>query len=186
MYVPNILVIGEICYQVIMQVFNATLVKDKNRLFIPYKFQIGYYVFNDTNHAKKEGQVHLEYKFMVGRYRNHDPKGLAPKHVEKVVFTWPYAHENWEEEMFTENSQDRKEVESRREKPNITMFFSLPIEEKIKMVNLGVSSIKGVIKEKCGGAHNKEGSKIPTRRKREIPKGVSPREKTPRGTMKQI
>jgi hypothetical protein len=65
-----------------------------------------------------------------------------------VVLTWPYTHEKWEDELFIENAQDWKEVEKRRANPNITIFSSLPIEEKIKMVNLGVSSNKGTDKGK--------------------------------------
>jgi hypothetical protein len=106
---------------------------------------------NIPSMPRQEGQVHLEYRFMTGRYRKHDPKGLVPKHAEQVVLTWPYAHEKWEEELFTENSQDWKEVEKRRANPNVTIFSSLPIEEKIKMVNLGVSSRKGTSKGKQGG-----------------------------------
>jgi hypothetical protein len=82
-YVPDRLVIGEICYHTIMQGFNATLVKDKKILFIPYGFQVGYYVVKYAKHAKQEGQVHLEYRFMTWRYRKHDPKGLVSKHPSK-------------------------------------------------------------------------------------------------------
>jgi len=62
--------------------------------------------------------------------------------------TWPYTHEKWEEELFTKNSQDWKEVEKRRANPNVTIFSSISIEEKIKMVNLGVSYNKGTSKWK--------------------------------------
>jgi hypothetical protein len=67
-------------------------------------------VVKDAKHAKQEGQVHLEYRFMTGRYKKHDPKGLVQKCAKQVIFTWPHAHEKWEEELFTKNSQDWKEV----------------------------------------------------------------------------
>jgi hypothetical protein len=104
-----------------------------------------------AKHAKQEGQVHLEYRFMTGRYKKHDPKGLVQKHAKQVVLTWPYAHEKWEEELFTKNSQDWKEVQKRRANPNITIFSSLFVEEHIKMVKDGVSSNKGSGKEQQGG-----------------------------------
>jgi hypothetical protein len=73
-YVPNRLVVGEICYQFIMKGSNASLAKEKKIVFIPYGFYIGYYVVKNEDHAKQEGQVHLEYRFMTRRFRKHDPK----------------------------------------------------------------------------------------------------------------
>jgi hypothetical protein len=60
-YVPDRLVVGEICYQTILQGYNATLVKDKKRAFIPYGFHIGFYMVKDTAQAKKEGLSQLEF-----------------------------------------------------------------------------------------------------------------------------
>jgi hypothetical protein len=62
-YVPNQLVLGEICYQTILQGYNATLVKDKKRAFILYGFHIGFYMVKDTAHAKQEGLSQLEFWF---------------------------------------------------------------------------------------------------------------------------
>jgi hypothetical protein len=60
-YVPDRLVLGEICYQTILQGYNATLVKDKKRAFIPYGFHIGFYMVKDTVQAKQEGLSQLEF-----------------------------------------------------------------------------------------------------------------------------
>jgi hypothetical protein len=60
-YVPDRLVLGEICYQTILQGYNATLVKDKKRAFIPYGFHIGFYMVKDTMQAKQEGLSQLEF-----------------------------------------------------------------------------------------------------------------------------
>jgi hypothetical protein len=54
-YVPDQTSAGRIFYQTILQGFNASLVKDKKRDFIPYGFYIGYYFVKDTTHARKEG-----------------------------------------------------------------------------------------------------------------------------------
>jgi hypothetical protein len=56
-HVPDWLIVGEICYQTIMQGYNATLVKDKKRAFIPYGFHIGFYMVKDTTQAKQEGLI---------------------------------------------------------------------------------------------------------------------------------
>jgi len=62
-HVPDRLVVGEICYQNILQGYNATLVKDNKREFIPYGFHIGFYLVKDTAQAKQEGMSHLEFWF---------------------------------------------------------------------------------------------------------------------------
>jgi hypothetical protein len=48
-HVSNQLVVGEICYQTILQGYNATLVKDKKQAFIPYGFHVGFYLVKDTS-----------------------------------------------------------------------------------------------------------------------------------------
>jgi hypothetical protein len=60
-HVSDRLVVGEICYQTILQGYNATLVKDNKRTFIPYGFHIGFYLVKDTAQAKKEGLSQLEF-----------------------------------------------------------------------------------------------------------------------------
>jgi len=88
---------------------------------------------------------------MIGRYRKHDPKGLVPKHASHVSMSWTYAHEKWEEELFTENAQYWQEVQRRKSNPIINIFASLLIEEHIKMVKVGVSSSKGPSIDLQGG-----------------------------------
>jgi hypothetical protein len=60
MYVPGRLVMGEICYQTILQGYNATLVKDKKQEFIPYGFHIGFYMVKIAQ-AKQEGLSQLDF-----------------------------------------------------------------------------------------------------------------------------
>jgi hypothetical protein len=60
-HVPDRLVVGEICYQTILQGYNATLVKDKKWAFIPYGFHVGFYLVKDTAQAKQEGLNQLEF-----------------------------------------------------------------------------------------------------------------------------
>jgi hypothetical protein len=80
-YVADRLVVGEICYQTILQGYNATMVKDKKWESIPYGFHIGFYTVKDTAQAKKEGVSQLEFRFQTCRFRKHDPKGLVLKHA---------------------------------------------------------------------------------------------------------
>jgi hypothetical protein len=49
------LVVGEICYQTILQGYNATLVKEKKQAFIPYGFHVGFYLVKDKTQDKQEG-----------------------------------------------------------------------------------------------------------------------------------
>jgi hypothetical protein len=129
-YVPDRLVLGEICYQTILQGYNATLVKDKKRAFIPYGFHIGFYMVKDTAHAKQEGLSQLEFWFQTGHFRKHDPKGLVLKHASQVSSCWPYAHDQFEDEIFTENAQDWNEVAARMVDPRTTRFKAMSWEEQ--------------------------------------------------------
>jgi hypothetical protein len=69
-HVSDWLVVGEICYQTILQGYNATLVKDKKRAFIPYGFHVGFYMVKDTTQAKQEGLSQLEYRFPTDDFAN--------------------------------------------------------------------------------------------------------------------
>jgi hypothetical protein len=64
-HVPDQLVVGEICYQTILQGYNATLVKDKKRAFIPYGFHVVFYLVKGTTQEKKEGLSQLEFIFQI-------------------------------------------------------------------------------------------------------------------------
>jgi hypothetical protein len=105
-YVPDQLVLGKICYQTILQRCNATFVKDKKRAFILYGFHIGFWMVKDTTHAKQLRLSQLEFRFQTGRFCKHDPKGLVLQHASQVSSCWPYAHDRFEDEVFTENAQD--------------------------------------------------------------------------------
>jgi hypothetical protein len=65
-HVPDQLVVGEICYQTILQGYNVTLVKDKKQAFIPYGFHVGFYMVKDTAQEKQEGLSQLEFIFHTG------------------------------------------------------------------------------------------------------------------------
>jgi len=62
-HVLDQLVVGEICYQTILQGYNATLVKDKKWGFIPYGFHVGFYMVKETAQDKQEGLSQLEFRF---------------------------------------------------------------------------------------------------------------------------
>jgi hypothetical protein len=64
-HVLDKIVVGEICYQTILKGYNTTLVKDKEREFIPYGFHVGFYIVKDISQAKQEGLIQLEYKFLT-------------------------------------------------------------------------------------------------------------------------
>jgi hypothetical protein len=68
-HVLDQIVIGEIFYQTILQGYNATLVKDKKRAFIPYGFHVGFYLFKDTTQSKQEGLSQLNSMFQTSWFR---------------------------------------------------------------------------------------------------------------------
>jgi hypothetical protein len=133
-HVPDQLIVGEICYQTILQGYNATLVKDKKRDFIPYGFHIGFYMVKDTAHMKQEGLSQLEYRFPTGRFQKHDPKGLVLQHASQVSSCWSYAHDSFEDEIFTEGAQNWEEVLHRKDNPNMTRFKAMTMDEQVEMI----------------------------------------------------
>jgi hypothetical protein len=118
-------VLGEICYQTILQGLNATLVKEKKRAFIPYGFHIGFCIVKDTAHAKQLSLGQLEFQFQTGQFRKHNPKGLILQHTSQVSSCWPSAHDQFEDEIFTENAQDWNVVVSRKVDPQGTRFRAM-------------------------------------------------------------
>jgi hypothetical protein len=60
----------------------------------------------------------------------HDPKGLVLQHTSQVSSCWPYAHDRFEDEIFTENAQDWNEVASRRVILEGTRFKAMSWEEQ--------------------------------------------------------
>jgi hypothetical protein len=129
-YVPNRVVLGKIFYQTILQGYNATLVKDKKRDFIPYGFHIGFYMVKYTAHAKQKGISQLEFRFQTGQFHKHDPKGLVLQHASQVSSCWSYAHDWFEDDIFTKNAQYWDEVASRRVDPRMTRFKAMIFEEQ--------------------------------------------------------
>jgi hypothetical protein len=87
-HVPDRLVVVEICYHTILQGYNATLVKDKKRAFIPYGFHVGVYLVKDTTQAKQEGLSQLEFRFQTDRFCKQDSKVLVLKHASQVSSYW--------------------------------------------------------------------------------------------------
>jgi hypothetical protein len=47
---------------------------------------------------------------------------------------WPYAHEKFEDEVFTENSQDWDEVVARMADPRMTKFRAMSLDEQATII----------------------------------------------------
>ena len=65
-HVLHRIILEEIRYQTIFLGYNASLVKDKKRAFIPYGFHIGFYMLRNSTHVKHEGLNKIEYQFHTG------------------------------------------------------------------------------------------------------------------------
>jgi hypothetical protein len=133
-HVPDRLIVGEICYQTILQGYNATLVKDKKWSFIPYGFHVGFNILKDTAQAKQEELSQLEFRFPTGRFRKHNPKGLVIQHPAQVLSCWPYAHDKFEDDIFTECAQDCEEVVQRKANPDMTRFKAMSMDEQVETI----------------------------------------------------
>jgi hypothetical protein len=88
----------------------------------------------DTAQAKQEGLSQLEFRFPTGRFCKHDPKGLVLQHASQVSSCWSYAHDKFEDEIFTESAQDWDEVVQRMANPNMTRFKAMSMDEQVETI----------------------------------------------------
>jgi hypothetical protein len=51
-----------------------------------------------------------------------------------VSSCWPYAHDKFEDEIFTEGAQDWEEVLQRKSNPNMTRFKSMTMDEQVETI----------------------------------------------------
>jgi hypothetical protein len=51
-----------------------------------------------------------------------------------MLSSWPYAHEKFEDEVFTENDQDWDEVVARMVDPKMTRFKAISLDEQEKIL----------------------------------------------------
>jgi hypothetical protein len=51
-----------------------------------------------------------------------------------VSSCWPYAHDKFEDEVFTENAQDWDEVVARMADPKMTRFKAMSLDEHAKTI----------------------------------------------------
>jgi hypothetical protein len=56
------------------------------------------------------------------------------QHANQVVSHWPYAHDIFEDEIFTENSLNWDEVLQRREKLDLIRFMAFPGDEQLDLL----------------------------------------------------
>jgi len=84
-HVPYRLVVGEMCYQTVLQGYNTTMVKDKKRAFIPHHFRLGFYLVKDIAQDKQERLTQLDFILLMGQFCKHDPKGLVLQHASQVL-----------------------------------------------------------------------------------------------------
>jgi hypothetical protein len=76
----------------------------------------------------------IEFMFQTGRFHKHEPKGLVLQHASQVSSGWPYAHDKFEDEIFTECAHDWVELVQRMETQNMTSFKAMNMEEKVETI----------------------------------------------------
>jgi hypothetical protein len=134
-HVPDQLVIGEICYQTILQGYNATLVKDKKRgfhtLWFPCRVLLGKGYRSSQTRRVEPTRIQIPNRVI---FHKHDPKGLVLQHASQVSSCWSYAHDKFEDEVFTENAQDWDEVVQRMVDPKMTRFKAMSMDEQVKTI----------------------------------------------------
>jgi hypothetical protein len=56
------------------------------------------------------------------------------KHASQVLPYWPYAHDKFKDEVFTENALDWDEVVERMANPKMTRFTAMSVDEHVKTI----------------------------------------------------
>jgi hypothetical protein len=64
-------------------------------------------------------------------YHKHHPKVLIAQHDGQVISHWPYAHDIFEDEIFTENALDWEEDLRRKQNPYLTCFKAMSRDEQL-------------------------------------------------------
>jgi hypothetical protein len=62
------------------------------------------------------------------------------QHANQVVSYWPYAHDNFEHEIFTENAQDWEEVLHRKSNPKMIRFKAMSMDEQVQIIEKTVEA----------------------------------------------
>jgi hypothetical protein len=62
------------------------------------------------------------------------PKVWCPNMLNKVSYNWPYSHEKWQEEEFTEDAQNWAQVLERKATPGLTIFKTLSLDQQMEVL----------------------------------------------------
>jgi hypothetical protein len=95
---------------------------------------VGFYIVKYIAQAKQEGLSQIQFRFLTEWFCKNDPKGLVPQHASQVSSCWPYAHENFEDDIFIECSEDWEEILQRKSKPNMTRFKAMSMDEQVETI----------------------------------------------------
>ena len=95
---------------------------------------MGFYIVKDTAQDKQEGLSEVEYRFPTGQFHKHETKGLVLQHASQVSSCWPYAHDKFEDDIFTECAQDWEEVLQRKSNSNMTRFDAMSMDVQVKTI----------------------------------------------------
>ena len=89
----------------------------------------------DTAQEKQEGLNQLEYQFPTGLVCKHDPKVLVTQHLSQVSSYCSYDHDSFEDEIFTEGTQEWEEVLHREANTNMTKYKSITMDELVGIID---------------------------------------------------
>lgn len=130
----------------------------------------------NVKQAKEEVSVLYSFKFVETSFRRHDHKGLLRRHLKKINFIWPYAHEDFfpkdlsqqgilvksqiptlEEMMQIEERDENKKVASKKKiaitkqdsSPSTSWVSLYDIDSENEKLDDTSSQTPSLIKEAC-------------------------------------
>ena len=67
-------------------------------------------------------------------FHKNYPEGLVLHHVTQVSSFFPYSHDSFEDDIFTEGAQYWEEVLHRRDNPSMKFFKAMTMDEKFETI----------------------------------------------------
>jgi len=82
-----------------------------------------------------------------GQFRKHEPFELVAKHCELISLSWPFAYEQWKNEIPSENARDWEDVQTILKSPYFATFYSMTLDDQMEEINKKLADMEREKKE---------------------------------------
>ena len=93
-FIPNTLLLQVIAYQAYVNGVDASIHKVKKGIWPPFPLSTRVNKIENFKKDKEEVGTLSSFRFKDVTFQRHDPQGKIKEHLQKIGFTWNYAHED--------------------------------------------------------------------------------------------